>query len=366
VRVGFDATPLLGPRSGVGTYTHHLVDALSQVAALDVSLVATPFSARGVAPLRTLVPPGVEVAGRRLPARLLRAAWSRTPWPPVEWLSGRLDVFHGTNFVAPPTRRAATVVTVHDLAYLHLPGTVDTASLAYRDLVPLALERGAHICAVSHTMGRLIGETYAVPPERIHVTPLGVDPSWFTARPFRPGDHEGLPQDYVVAVGTLEPRKNLAALVDAYRLAFARGSDLPPLVLVGAQGWGHALDTTGIPDTRLIRTGHLPFPDLQRVVAGARVLAFPSLYEGFGLPPLEALACGTPVVASDLEVTREVLGGYAVYADLGSHDHLLEALATALTHPPGTVADRRAHASVFTWEACAAATLGAYRSAAGA
>jgi glycosyltransferase involved in cell wall biosynthesis len=361
VKVGFDATPLLGPRTGIGTYTERLVDALVRMGPPDLDLVATPFSSRGTEPLRGQLPDRVRVAGRRLPARALRQLWSRTPWPPVEALCGPVDVFHGTNFVAPPTRRARTVVTVHDLAYLELPETVSPASLAYRHLVPAALARGATVCAVSHTMAAAVINAYDLPPERLVVTPLGVDESWYAARPPTGPTPLGLPDDYVVAVGTLEPRKNLRALVAAYRLALSRRTELPPLVLVGAQGWGDALDTSGLPEGQVVRTGHLPLPELQQVVAGARLLAFPSRYEGFGLPPLEALAAGTPVLAADLAVTREVLGDQARFADPDSAEAILDGLVRTVADPPGTAESRRQHARGYTWELCAEATLVAYR-----
>lgn len=360
MKVGFDATPLLGPRTGIGTYTQRLVEALAQVGPADLDLVATPFSTRGTGPLRDQLPERVRIAGRRLPARALRQLWSRTPWPPVELLSGPVDVFHGTNFVVPPTRHARTVVTVHDLAYLELPETVSPASLAYRHLVPAALDRGATVCAVSRTMADAITDAYRLPPERVVVTPLGVDESWYAASPPPDPSRLGLPASYVVAVGTLEPRKNLPALVAAYRLAAARGTRLPPLVLVGAQGWGQALDTSGLGDGLVVRTGHLPLPELQQVVAGARLLAFPSRYEGFGLPPLEAFAAGTPVLAGDLAVTREVLGDQARFADPDSAEAILDGLVVSLEDPAGSAGSRREHARAYTWGRCAEATLTAY------
>jgi glycosyltransferase involved in cell wall biosynthesis len=364
VKVGFDATPLLGPRTGIGTYTERLVGALARIGPAELDLVATPFSRRGTEPLRDQLPPQVRVAGRRLPARLLRSLWTRIEWPPVEVLCGPVDVFHGTNFVAPPTRRARAVVTVHDLAYLHLPETVHSPSLAYRELVPAALSRGASVCAVSETMAQAIEEAYALPAERVHLTPLGVDESWYAARPVDASRTITLPSSYVVAVGTLEPRKNLRVLLDAYRLASTRRADVPPMVLVGAQGWGEALDASGLPESLLVRTGHLPLALLQQVVAGAALLAFPSQYEGFGLPPLEALAAGTPVLAADLPVTREVLGDQAAFADPQSPDAMLDGLLGSLADPVGTPETRRARARWFTWERCAEATLAAYRATA--
>lgn len=134
----------------------------------------------------------------------------------------------------------------------------------------------------------------------------------------------------------------------------------PPLVLVGPPGWGDALDTAGLPPGAVRTPGYLPEPDLARVVAGAAALVFPSWYEGFGLPALEALACGTPVVASDLPPVAEVLGDQAELVAPGDPAALADAIARVLEDPGGGAA-RRVHAAGFTWENCAQATLSAYR-----
>ena len=142
MKIALDATPLLGPRTGVGRYVAGLAAALAGLAGPEPESVALiPFSWRGTGDLAAAAPSGprVRLGHRRAPARLLQAAWGRLPIPPVEWLSGPVDIFHATNFVAPPTHRAATVVTVHDLSYLRFPEMVTDASARYRQLVPLAL-----------------------------------------------------------------------------------------------------------------------------------------------------------------------------------------------------------------------------------
>lgn len=363
MRVALDATPLLGPRTGIGTYTAHLIDRLARRSDLD--LVITAFTARGASGLADALPPGVRVSGRRVPARLLRAAWLAGWGPTGEALTGRVEIFHATNYVLPPLRRAAGVLSIHDLGYLRNPSTVTRASLAYRHLVPMALRRGATVCTLTRAVAEQVTDAYAVPADRVHVASPGVESAWHEAVPPTEATRTrlGLPTDYLVAVGTLEPRKNLTGLLDAYRLAESRHLDLPPLVLVGAAGWGPDLDTSGIRDDLVLRSGHIPFDELRQVVAGARALVFPSIDEGFGLPPVEALACGTPVVVADLPVTREVLGDQACYADPRSSEALLEAMTATLRTPVGTDASRRAKASEYTWERCADATVTAYRSA---
>ncbi len=365
MRVGLDATPLLGTRTGIGRYVEHLARELAVLAAGDGGprLVATAFSLRGLGGLPGAVPPGVPTRARPFPANLLQRLWSRGDWPSVELLAGGVDVFHGTNFILPPLRRARGVVTVHDLAYLRLPGVVDPVSLRLRDLVPRGLARAAVVVTPSQATADDVAQAYGVPSDSLAVTPLGVEPSWLSTPAPDPGwlAAHGLPVDYLLAVGTLEPRKDLATLLRAVALL---PPDTPPLVLVGPPGWGPALEVAGLPPGRVAAAGYLTQDVLRQVVAGATCLIFPSLLEGYGLPPLEALAAGTPVVASDLAVTREVLGPHAVLAPAGDPEAFAAAISLVLAGgAPSTAAERRAWAGERTWAACAAATLAAYRRA---
>jgi glycosyltransferase involved in cell wall biosynthesis len=371
MRVGLDATPLLGPRTGVGRYVAGLVEAMTELPGGGPDeLVLVPFTWRGSAALAEVAPAAALVRRRhrRLPMRLLQAAWVALPFPPVEWLAGPVDVFHATNFVAPPARRSATVVTVHDLTYLRHPEMVAAASARFRHLVPRALRRGATVCTPTAAVGAEVADAYGLPPERLVVTPLGVGPAWRAATPPDPAwlAQGGLPERYLLFVGSREPRKNLSTLLAAYReLRRADGDDVPPLVLVGPAGWGEAPDLAGLPAASVRTLGYLPEADLARVVAGAAALLYPSWYEGFGLPALEALACGTPVVAADLPALREVLGDQAELVPPGDAAGLAGAIAKVLEDPGGEAARaaRRAHAAAFTWVACAEATMGAYRRA---
>jgi glycosyltransferase involved in cell wall biosynthesis len=441
MRVGLDATPLLGLRTGVGRYVAGLVEGFGELAAaapggrapepeLPEELVLVPFTWRGARDLpavaaelaagTTGVMLGVGVAGialgagttgvalgagaavaraavtgaagvaagpsgatpgpageggirvrcgrRRVPARLLAASWARAAWPPVEWLAGRVEVFHATNFACPPARRAATVVTIHDLTYLRYPGMVTAASARYRELVPRSLARGALVCTPTAAVAAEVAGTYQVAADRVVVTPLGVGPAWRSARPPDPGwlAGHGLPARYLLFVGSREPRKGLDVLLAAYRELLADQPGAPPLVLAGPPGWGAALDLAGLPDGSVRLLGYLPESELASLTAGAAAMVFPSRYEGFGLPPLQALACGTPVVASDLPALREVLGDEADLVPAGDAGALAAALATALKDAPpsdAARAARRARAARFTWPACAAATLTAYHRA---
>ena len=351
MRVGLDATPLLGQRTGIGTYVEGL---LSGLASLDAppEVVLAAFTMRGVEGL-----PEGYARGRRFPARVLQALWQRVDVPPAEWLSGRVDVFHGTNFVLPPTRRAAGVLSIHDLTYEHHADTVTAATLRYRTLVPRALERGAYVLALTETVAGEIVDHYSLDPERVGVARPGVGDEWFGSPPPRPA---GLPAEYVLFVGNREPRKNLPVLLAAMASLWP---DVPPLVLVGPSGWGPALDASGLPPEAVVIPGYLSHAELRGAVAGASLLAFPSRYEGFGLPPVEAFACGTPVVASDLPVLREVLGEHATYATTGDAESLAAAITSALSSPPTSADARREHARQYTWRRCAAEAMAGYERA---
>jgi glycosyltransferase involved in cell wall biosynthesis len=364
LRVALDATPLLGQRSGVGNYVRGLVDGLAQ---LDdgPEVLLTLFSVRGAVPAP--LPRRTRHAPRRAPARLLRRTWARWAWPPAELLTGRVDTFHGTNFVVPPLARAGGLVTVHDLAYLRYRETVTGDAAQYADLVPQAIDRGAHVLAVSRAMADEIAAEYGLADDRITVAHHGVDPAWSAARPVTAEARArlGLPERYVLFMGNLEPRKNLGTLVRAHTAARREDPSVPVLVLVGPAGWGDRWQGTE-PDPRdVVTAGYLADGDLHAVVAGAAAVCMPSHYEGFGLPVLEAMAAGRPVLASDIPAHREVAQGHATLLPATDVAAWAEALTRLDAAPPDPAA-LRAHAAGFTWRDSAQAHVRAYRLAADA
>jgi glycosyltransferase involved in cell wall biosynthesis len=365
MRVAVDATPLLGQRSGVGRYLQGLLDGLHHLPGAPEP-VLTLFSIRGRVP--EPLPPGTSLAPRRAPARLLNRAWRRMPFPPVELLTGRVDVFHATNFVLPPLARAAGVVTVHDLTYLRFPETVDDEVRAYRHLVPSAIRRAAQVVTVSAAMAEEVVAEYAVEPERLTVTPLGVDGEWASAVPPSADRRArlGLPERYVLFAGNREPRKNLGTLLRAHAAARRTDPDVPRLVVVGPAGWGDAWGGERPDEVDVVLLGYLADEDLRAVVAGADAVCSPSVYEGFGLPVLEAMATGTPVLASDIPAHREVAGGLATLLPTRDADAWSDALlgVRPVSDRDATgVSERRARAGSYTWDACAARHLEAYESA---
>ena len=367
MRVALDATPLLGQRSGVGRYLSGVLDGLQQIPDRP-DVVLTLFSIRGSVPAP--LPRGTTMAPRRAPARILNRLWGRVPFPPVELLTGRVDVFHGTNFVLPPLARAAGVVTVHDLTYLRFPETVDDNVRRYAHLVPDALRRAATVIAVSQAMADEITAEYGLAEDAVVVAPNGVAPEWAAAQPL-PAERRaalGLPERYFLFSGNQEPRKNLGTLLRAHAAAREADPALPPLVVVGPAGWGDAWAGQQ-PDPRHVHLlGYLGDDDLHGVVAGATAVCSPSLYEGFGLPVLEAMAAGTPVLASDIPAHREVSGGLTTLLPVRDVDAWAEALGRAgnAGDDGGWSGAARAHAAGFTWERCARRHAEVYAAAAGA
>jgi glycosyltransferase involved in cell wall biosynthesis len=350
-----DGTPLLGHRTGIGRYTAALAEELASMPD-EVDVRAVAFTLRGWRALRTVLPHEVVARGLPVSARMLRQFWLRAPFPPVELLTGFTDVMHATNFVLPPTIRAGGVTTIHDLAFLDAPEDLPPSDRRLPELVRRSAQSADVVCTPTHAVARTVAERLGVPQDRIAVTPLGVDPAWFAARP--PDDalraRLGLPREYVLFVGADSPRKGLGTLVKAH----ASEPSLPPLVLAGPGESGA--------DGRVLRTGYLSDVHLRSVVAGASALVLPSRDEGFGLPVLEALACNVPVVCSDVPALREVAGGHATYVPVGDAAALAQALVEAVEDPPTAAAQaaRRAHAAEFTWRRCADATVAAYRRAA--
>lgn len=354
LRVLLDGTPLLGDRTGIGRYTASLSEELASMS--DVDMRAVAFTLRGWRKLRSVLPLGVRARGLPVSARLLRTSWLRSGFPPVETFAGLTDVVHGTNFVLPPTARAARVLTIHDLAFFDAPHELAPSD---RDL-PALVRRGATeadvICTPTAAVADAVAERFDVDRSKVAVTPLGVDAGWFTGRPPTEDGRErlGLPHEYLLFAGAPGPRKGL----DWLRRAHEADPDLPPLVFAGPGRF-----PTG---ARCRQVGYLSDVDLQRVVAGASALVLPSRDEGFGLPVLEAMACDVPVVCTDVPSLREVSGGLAALVPYGDVDALTAALREAVSQPHAASASaaRRAHAAAFTWRRCAQTTLAAYRSAA--
>lgn len=367
IRVAVDATPLLSTRTGVGVFTAALLEGLA--GRTDVQATAFPVSVRGRAELRDAVPTGVRVVAPPLPATLIRKAWLRYGRPRIDLAIGRHDIVHGPNFVVPPSR-ATRVMTVHDLTPVRFPELCHPATLVYPDLIRRAAADGAWIHADSEAVRDELVDVLGVDPGRVVSVPLGfTSMAGGDAARGRSLAGDG---DFVLAVGTVEPRKDLPSLVRAIDLLAADGSGADPVrvVHVGPDGWGaEALDRAiaGMRRPELVtRLGRVDDADLRDLYRAARVVAYPSVYEGFGLPVLEAMSAGVPVVSTAVPAIEEVAAGAAALVPVGDAEALASALATAWTDEARRatmVADGLRRSAGYSWSSCVAGIVDLYRRA---
>lgn len=372
-RITIDYTSAVRQRAGVGRYTRNLVDALAKV---DQENVYTLFCA-GDGPERRDWPANFSIKTSPVPERVLTAGWHKLRLPiAAERITGEADIFHSPDFTLPPLAKAAGVVTIHDLSFLKLPECADPGLRAYlTERTPPSVARAARILTDSENTRKDVIELLHAPPEKVSVVYGGVEPRFRPMRDTRLLDEVRaryhLPELFVLFVGTIEPRKNLSRLITAYA-EMRRQTGLPhELVLCGSKGWLYEdifkqVEQEGLGED-VIFPGFVRDEDLPVLYTLADLFAFPSLYEGFGLPPLEAMACGTPVVASNNSSLPEVLGSAALYVDAAD----VTGLADAMTRVLGDAMIRtrladmgRAQASRFTWEDAARQLLKAYEAVA--
>ncbi len=368
--VAFDATALLDRPTGIGVFAGELLSGLASRPDIDVRAFAVSFRGRGG--LAQRVPAGVDVRARPVPARLARMAWQRTDHPTSRWLAGPTDVVHGPNYVVPPGGGAAEVVTVSDLSAIRFPEMCSADVLQWPHLLTRALARGAWVHTISEFVADEVRALYPSAAERVAAVPLAV------RRPLPPsvdtnaarGRHLAGGERYVLALGTVEPRKDLPSLVVAFDALAADDPDLR-LVLAGPDGLGvealSAARDAARHRTRIVRLGWVDDAQRLALLRGASVVAYPSRYEGFGLVPLEALAVGTPVVATAVGALPEVVGDGALLVPPGDPDALAGALGLLLTNE-GVCRDvlvrGAARVDAYSWEATVAGIAELYRCAA--
>jgi glycosyltransferase involved in cell wall biosynthesis len=366
-RIGFDGTPLLGPKTGIGWYTHELIDAVAKQAPED-DLLVFPISWRTARMLHLDPPhrPNVRVTRRIAPARPLWAMWDRVPFPPIEWLV-RCDVFHATNYIAPPSSKVPTVVTVHDIGFIRYPESATEAIRRMSRLLPSVLRRAPVIITPSTFTRDELRWWLPDVGDRIMVVPYG------SHRPRVAASSTGLPPGppYALMLGTLEPRKNVALALDAMRILRQRGVALR-LVLAGGSSplvdLPAVLRKRGLGPPEVIRTGYVDDPRMAALVAEAAMLVFPSIYEGFGMPLVEAMESGLPVVAARASATPETVGDAAVLVDPYDAEGFADAMERVASDDAlraRLVAAGREQASRFSWDKTAEATLRVYHSLAG-
>lgn len=334
-----------------GTAISALEVASAMVSMPDIQLVGVAGRHAG-APTEGYSP-SIPVASLPVGGALLYEMWTRTGWPKVESVVD-IDLVHSTT-VIPPATSLPLIATLHDIAFVRHPEffTSHGNKIFRRSLNILKKKRANILCSSQATLTDCLNEGFL--PELLHHVPLGVH-----IRDVSQDDIDrvrakfSLPSEFVLFVGTQEPRKNLARLLEA----LSTMGDAPPLVVVGMDGWGDS----GISVTHdVILTGYLPSGDVSALYAACSVFAFPSILEGYGLPVIEAMAHGAPVVTSQGTSTEEVAGGAAVLVDPLSVDSIAEGIRTALLNREDLRHRGHARAESATWLATAEATAHVYR-----
>ncbi len=355
--------------AGISGYIYHLLDALP-AAASDFQFTA--FTGEG----RWRPPAGMEAAFTRGPLErpAARIAWEQLAQP-VALARRRPDLLHALAYVAPAAWPGPTVVTVLDLSFILYPERFRPLNRLYlRVFTRLSARRARRVIAISESTRRDAERLLGLPAGKVQTVYCGVDAAFQPQSAGRTAAFrrsKGLPERFVLFLGTLEPRKNIVGLLDAYADARARGAT-PPLVIAGAKGWYYdevfrRVEALGLRES-VHFAGFAPAQELPLWYSAAEVFVYPSLYEGFGLPVLEAMACGTPVITSDCSSLPEVVGSAGVTVSPTDRLALAEALRQLLDDEERRAAlgeQGRLRAARFSWERAAAETVAVYRQALG-
>jgi glycosyltransferase involved in cell wall biosynthesis len=385
MRIGIDITSAVRQGAGIGRFTRELIRAYL---ALDLPHEHVLFAATGGLPRSTTEPRRAYITqiaqARHLKVRIcnlrvlsddwLHRLWHRARLPvPIEALIGRVDLFHEPDFVLPPTLpRTPTVLTVHDLTFIRDAESALPKLRRYLNrVVPRSVARATHILADSIATQNDLVELFGAPPEKITAIYGGVDGRFAPVRdPIRltavRAKYDIGPEPFILGLGTLQPRKNYQRLVQAFSELRPLTSDLR-LVIAGGKGWLYdgifsEVKRLGL-EGRVLFPGFVDDDDLPALYSAAELLAYPSLYEGFGLPVLEAMACGTPVATSNTSSLVEVGGDAALLVEPTNVAAIADAIRRILTDADlrqALVAGGFDQARRFTWEKAALQLRGVY------
>lgn len=374
MNIGIDYTAALKQSGGIGRYTRGLITTLAQLDSHHHYTLLAPPDAPLVGLHSFQAYPNFNSKIYPLPERWLTIGWHRLYLPiPVEWLTGPFDLFHSPNFILPPVHRAKTLLTVHDLSFIRHPqGAVDSLRRWLNQVVPWSLARADHILADSTSTKNDLIELYQINADRITVVGAGVEkrfqPLTDSIRLEQVRQRYRLPpaEKFILGLGTLEPRKNFTGLIAAFTASPVR--ETHHLVIAGGKGWLYddifAAARTSPAADRIHLIGFVADEDLPALYNLADIFAYPSHYEGFGIPVIEAMACGTPVVCANNSCLPEVAGDSALQVTATDTSALAEALHRLATEPElrqQAIEAGFRQAGTFTWPAAATRLLQVYQ-----
>ncbi|HYG11912.1 MAG TPA: glycosyltransferase family 1 protein [Pyrinomonadaceae bacterium] len=371
MRIAIDGLPLAKPKTGIGHYTFELAHGLAALAPEhDFELVAHAPIEQAFEAAFDAAPPPANLHVVHAPANALSKRWWTIGLPLYVQRRG-ITLFHGTNYKVPLWNRCHTIVTIHDLSLLLHSHTHEEELVRRARLrLPATARMASKIITDSESVKREICEHLRIKPDKIAVVPLA------PRRAFRPVAAAasaqarlrlGVADDFILFVGTVEPRKNLLTLVRAFEELTRRTNLSAQLVIAGQKGWlteelFALVEQSGL-SSRILFTGYISDEDLAALYSSCRVCVYPSLYEGFGLPPLEAMSCGAPVITSRIPVIMETVGDAAQLVeptDVRGLADCIHGLWTSDAERRRLATDGIAHASRFTWERTARLTLDVY------
>lgn len=368
MKVALELRPCVGRRSGVGTYTCELAKRLKPSAGMEFEGNLFTFPLYGGR--RDLPPLAMPVRTFPVPYGIYYSVWDRLPVPYRLLFPSGADVTHFFNYIVPPGVKGRVIDTIHDLSYLICPETLDSRNLKRISAnIERSVERSDAIVTVSENTRRDIVSLLGVPEEKIRVIYNGVSPFGLATPAETLRAKFGLPRDYILYVGNLEPRKNVERLIRAYA-KLKREAGIPHrLVLAGQKGWLYDGIFRAVGDEKLeddvLFTDYVGEADKAALYRDAALFVFPSLYEGFGIPPLEAMAAGTPVACSNASSLPEVTGGAALLFDPTDTDAMAQAMYRLLTDRElreAKISLGKTRAARFSWDRSAAELMELYRS----
>ncbi len=376
MRIAIDVSSLRYRKTGLETYTYYLLKALSKIAVDDEFVLVNNSFRRGKAAPISLPAFGddfkFEVKNPKVSKKLLRALWRYSPYPRIETFLGKLDTYHSPTIDALPSTAARKVLTVHDIYHRKGDFNPPWFTSELMEFFPAEIAKADVVITVSESTKRDIIEEFDTDPDKIKCVYSAAGENMRritdTAAVGRIKKQFGISRDYMLFLGALGKVKNVVRIVEAYNILRQRQRDTPQLVLAGGKGYGfeeiRAAVTESPYSDDIILPGYVDDAAAPVLMSGALFFVFPSLYEGFGIPVLEAMTCGVPVLTSSVASLPEVAGDAAVMVDPCSVEeiaHSMELLAESPALRAKLVGKGFAQSKRFSWERCAAETLRIYK-----